>query len=51
MIVHVKLKGLDDMIKIKQTDARIQIQTGDNVTLQIDTDSVLYFDAQDVRVD
>ncbi len=45
MIVHVRVQGCDDLIKVKQADSRVSIASGDTVGMRVDLDYVLAFDA------
>ena len=47
MIVHLKVDGCAELFKVKQTDTPVDFSTGAMVSMQIDLDCVLDFDAQD----
>ena len=46
-IVHLKVEGCPELFKVKQTDTPVDFSTGTMVSMQIDLDYVLDFDAQD----
>lgn len=46
LIVHLKVAGCAELFKVKQTDAHLDFTTGTMVSMQIDLDYVLDFDAQ-----
>ena len=49
-IVHVKVTGCDDILKVKQNDAHFDAEVGDMVGMAIDQDAVLAFDGHDCLV-
>jgi len=46
IIVHIKVPGCEELFKVKQADAQIDMVAGDTVGMHIDLDYVLDFDAR-----